>query len=120
MAGVSGGTREKQPAWVPGFGPRRFHWSADHCAAASPFLVPGPRPSKESSEIALSRAERSAALMSGLVSGWPGYWASAGAAISEAAKAAAMELGLSMSSPDDVWRASYGPGPRVQALRLAH
>src|ERR1700761_9616422 len=51
----------------------RFISSASHCAAASPFLVPGPRPSKASSDMALSRAARSAALMSGVVLGWPGY-----------------------------------------------
>src|SRR5450755_4692312 len=34
--------------------PMRFSSSAIHCAAASPFLVPGPRPWKASSEIALS------------------------------------------------------------------
>ena len=41
-------------------------------AAASPLTVPGPRPSKASSEIALSRAEMSAAVISGPVCGWPG------------------------------------------------
>src|SRR6185312_4178144 len=50
--------------------PMAFRSSAIHCAAASPAAEPGPRPWKASSEIAFTRADMSAAVISGVVWGW--------------------------------------------------
>src|SRR5262249_37567237 len=50
----------------------RFISSAIQSAARSPTCVPGPRPSKKSEERILSRAERSAAVISGIVCGCDG------------------------------------------------
>src|SRR5262245_14363568 len=57
----------QEPLGPPGSMPTRVISSAIHWAAAPPFTVPAPRPSYLSSASSLSRAARSAAVISGEV-----------------------------------------------------
>src|SRR5277367_724519 len=104
----------------------RFISSAIHCAAASPFWVPGPRPSKASSAIALSRADRSAALMSGVVVGWPGYSAKAEPADRHSAATESRRRYLRITDSLRTWNgpktiaASVKDGREVRLVRRAH